>query len=206
MATDALELRRSPIPAAGPVTLANGVELADLTLRPRAAAKGPGLPEFLRSIGVVTGGEVNRAYRQPDGSLAALLSATEVLWLAPDAGEADLARWRSADGQPLAPDTYALPRRDGSYWFRLTGDAAAHGFSRLCGVDLSPAAFADLAVAQTLIARVSAVIIRDGASYHIIGDVSLAAYVWAVLVDAMRPSGRRLSVGGACGSMRRHAA
>jgi sarcosine oxidase subunit gamma len=137
------------------------------------------------------GSDINKAYRQADGSLAALLSSTEVLWLGVDADEGDLARWHCADGQPLAPQTYALPRRDGTYWFQFTGDGTATVFSRLCGVDLSLAAFADLAVAQTLIARVSAVIIRAdgprGPSYHIIGDISLAPYIWDVLVAAMRP-------------------
>lgn len=191
MATGADDSRSSPIPAAPSAILANGVELADLTLRARAGAKGPGLPSFLLSIGVVTGSDINKTYRQADGSLAALLSSTEVLWLGADADESDLTRWHCADGQPLAPQTYALPRRDGTYWFQLTGDAAAEGFSRLCGVDLSLAAFTDLTVAQTLLARVSAVIIRAdgprGPSYHIVGDISLASYVWDVLVTAMRP-------------------
>jgi hypothetical protein len=46
MATGANDLRRSPIPTAPSAKLANGAELADLTLRPRAGAKGRGCPVF----------------------------------------------------------------------------------------------------------------------------------------------------------------
>ncbi len=129
--------------------------------------------------------DVNRAYRQTDGSLLARLSATEVLWLGAQASGAGEARWLCPDGQPLAPDTYTVPRQSGTYWFHLGGDAAAGGFSTLCGVDLSAASFPDLEVAQTLVARTGAIIIREDisgvTSFHLLGDVSLAAYMWEVL-------------------------
>lgn len=176
-----MPLRRSPINAA------SGDALCDLTLRPRAAAKGPGLNAFLQAKGFAAGEIVNRAYRQTDGSLLARLSPTEILWLGADASGADLARWQCPDGEPLAPQLYAVPRTDGSYWFRLSAAAAAEIFPRVCAIDLSPAAFADLSVAQTLLARTSAVLIRDGAATHIVGDISLAAYVWEALTASSAP-------------------
>lgn len=174
-------LRRSPIEAA------SGAAITDLTLRPRAAAKGPGLNAFLQAKGFMAGETVNRAYRQADGSLLARLSPTEILWLGADASDADLAHWQSPDGDPLAPQLYAVPRTDGSYWFHLSADATAEIFPRVCNIDLSPAAFADLHVAQTLMARTSAVIIRDGLATHIVGDISLAAYIWEVLHASLAP-------------------
>ena len=62
-------------------------------------------------------------------------------------------------------------------------------FAKLCGVDLSPGKFDDLAIAQTSIARVSGIIIRDDRgeqlAYHLLCDCALAAYLWDCLVDAM---------------------
>ncbi len=172
-------LRRSPIDAAPPAGI------ADLTLRPRAGAKGPGLQAFLQSLGLVAGETVNRAYRQADGSLLARLSPTEILWLGAPASDADLARWQCPDGQPLARELYSVPRTDGSYWFLLSARAAAEVFPRVCNLDLGASAFSDLEIAQTLLARTGAVIVREDVSgestYHVVGDISLASYVWEVL-------------------------
>ena len=66
---------------------------------------------------------------------------------------------------------------------------AAQMFAKLCGVDLRPGKFADGAIAQTSLARMNAVVIRDdrgGAlAYHLLGDSASAAYLWDCLTDAM---------------------
>jgi sarcosine oxidase gamma subunit len=181
-------LLRSPIASGSPVRFGNGVIVTDLTLLPRAGAKGPALRDFLDGGGFRLGTAVNRAYRQDGGALLALLSPTEVLWLGPCDG-AGILPWQSEDAAPLAPAVYAVPRRGGTFWFHIEGTAARDGFSRLCGIDFRDGAFPDLHVAQTLAARVSVVIIREdqsgSAAYHLIGDISLAAYMWEALATAM---------------------
>ena len=71
-------------------------------------------------------------------------------------------------------------------------------FAKLCGVDLRPAKFPDLAIAQTSVAWLSAIVLRDDRggtpAYHLLADSAAAAYLWDCLVDAMaefdgRPAG-----------------
>jgi sarcosine oxidase gamma subunit len=81
-----------------------------------------------------------------------------------------------------------VPRADGTYWFRLAGEGAETSLSRLCSVDFSSKNCPDLSVAQTLVARVNTIVIHDrdaGESrFHLIGDISLATYMWEALASA----------------------
>jgi len=56
---------------------------------------------------------------------------------------------------------FPVPRRDASFWFALTGREAAAMLAKLCGVGLRPKRFADRSVAQTSVARMSAIVIRN---------------------------------------------
>ena len=61
-------------------------------------------------------------------------------------------------------------------------------FACVCGVDLRPKSFADLQVAQTMVAKASAIIIRDDSlgacGFHMLGDISLGPYLLQQLVFA----------------------
>lgn len=157
---------------------AAGVRLADLSVRPRAGFRGPGSVAWLQSQGIEVRAEPNRAFVRPDGSLVAMLSRSETLILG-----------AAAASPEAGTRCYALPRRDSHYWFMVAGAAAPELFSHLCSVDLRPAAFPIGAVAQTMLARTSAVIIRgdaDDLSYHVLGDSAFAAYVWATLTAQLK--------------------
>jgi sarcosine oxidase gamma subunit len=90
-----------------------------------------------------------------------------------------------------------VPRANGSDWFGLKGRGAGEVFSRLCGTNLTEAAFADLDVAQTLLARVGTVIIREDEgsepAYHLISDVSFASYIWEAVIAALAMADRAAS-------------
>ena len=62
-------------------------------------------------------------------------------------------------------------------------------FLKICAVDLRPHKFADLSIAQTSVARLSAIVIRDDRGgtlgYHLLADSASAAYLWDCLIDAM---------------------
>ncbi len=81
-------------------------------------------------------------------------------------------------------------RQDSHYWFALTGVRCPAMFAKLCGVDLSPDCFASGTVAQTSVARTSAVIVRhdieDVLCYYLLGDSSTILYMWPCLTDAMK--------------------
>jgi len=166
------------------------LSLADLSLLPRTGFKGRGAPDWLAAIGVDLPPAPNLAVRQADGTLVARLSNEEHVLLSPQSGDAGTverldAAW-SLDG---APGCYRLPRADSHAWLRVAGARADAMFAKLCGVDLRPHRFPDGAVAQTSVARLSAIAIRDdlGAalSYHLLCDSASVEYLWDCLLDEM---------------------
>jgi sarcosine oxidase subunit gamma len=99
------------------------------------------------------------------------------------------AAWAANPLPPETPRGFPLPRRDSHAWFLVSGGAAAAMFAKLCGVDLRPEKFPDLSVAQTSVARISAIVIRDDRegtlAYHLLTDSASAEYLWDCLLDAM---------------------
>jgi sarcosine oxidase subunit gamma len=169
--------------------------LADLSVLPRIGFKGPKVIPALEAQGVELS-VPNQAVRQSGGGLAAILALTEVLILAPldgDAGQiSSLERGWSLD---RAEGCYLVPRQDSHFWFALTGERTGETLAKLCGVDLRLARFADLGVAQTMVARSNCMVIRAdlGAlpTFHLLGDSASAGYMWDCLLDAMDEFGGR---------------
>ncbi|MDA0703391.1 MAG: sarcosine oxidase [Proteobacteria bacterium] len=181
-------------------TAARTLGLADLSPLPRAGWKGRVALAWLAERGVTGLDTDNRAVSQANGLLALRLAPTEAVLLAP------------LDGDPAALDGIAagwsietaglcfpVPRMESSFRFAVTGEHGAAMFAKLCAVDLRPRAFPDLAIAQTSVARMNAVVCRCDRSgvlgYEILGDWASAEYLWACLLDAMaefdgRPVGR----------------
>jgi len=127
---------------------------------------------------------------QPDGHVLARLGPSEYLGLActPDAVHpAGLPAFSvGGDNEPgLCP----VPRFDANAWFVVVGSRAAEMLAKICGVDLRAKTFADATVAQTIVARASAIVIRDDLDgvlrYHLLVDRTMSAYLWDVLRDAM---------------------
>lgn len=171
--------------------------LADLSPLPRTGYKGGGALDWLRAQGVVGLDADNRATRQPDGAVAARLAPGEALLLGDIGATGGLcARLDAAWSEAGAPGCYPVRRDAASFWFVVTGKAAATLFAKLCGVDLRPAHFPEGAVAQTSLARLNTIIVRQdmgvlrqdmGAvpAYHLLGDSASAEYFWDCLIDAM---------------------
>ena len=76
---------------------------------------------------------------------------------------------------------------------RLIGPASVQILSKVCGLDFRPAAFPDLTAKTTSLAKTRQLIARRdfGAlpAYTFVGDSSLAAYVWGVVMEAGREYG-----------------
>jgi len=167
--------------------------LADLSPLPRIGFKGAGTADWLAAQGVTVPADSNRAERQADGGLAARLAPGEVWVLGAPGGADRPAALRAAwEAEPLPPQTprgFSVPRGDTHAWLRITGSESAAMFAKICGVDLRPAKFSDGSIAQTSVARLNAVIVRDdlGATlaYHLLCDSASAMYLWGCLLDAM---------------------
>jgi len=176
--------------------------LADLSPLARIGFKGAGTVEWLAKRKVAVPPESNQAVGQDGGALAARLAPGEVLilgdLLGALAGEDDLparlaAAWAKAPMPPKTPRGFPVPRADSHAWFLLTGADSPAMFAKICGVDLRPANFAAGCIAQTSIARLNGIVIRDDKgglpAYHLLADSASAGYLWGCLRDAMAEFG-----------------
>ncbi|MEI9900066.1 MAG: hypothetical protein WDN31_07950 [Hyphomicrobium sp.] len=173
------------------------IVIADLSPLPRLGFKGRGTIPAMQARGIVAEPTPNRAFRQPDGGLCLVLAASEVILLSNLAGNGErLAQleesWRIEDEER----TYPLRRRDSHAWLAVAGPALPEMFAKLCAIDLRRDKFADLAITQTSIAKMSAILTRAdrGANtvFHLLVDSAAALYFCDCLLDAAAEFGGRL--------------
>jgi sarcosine oxidase subunit gamma len=174
-----------------------GIAIADLSPLPRLGFKGRGTIAAAQRRGIVVEPTPNRAFRQPDGGLCLVLAPGEIILLSNLAGEGERltqleSGWRIEDEER----TYPLPRRDSHAWLAVAGAAAPEMFAKLCAIDLRHDKFADLAIAQTSIAKMSAILVRAdiGANpvFHLLVDSAAALYFCDCLLDAADEFGGRI--------------
>ena len=83
---------------------------------------------------------------------------------------------------------YPLPRADSHSWLLIKGADVPAMMAKICGVDLRPEVFSEGEVAQTVVARIGAILIRadqDGEyGLYMLTDFASAHYIWDVLQDA----------------------
>lgn len=186
------------VPGGGSETLAR-LGLVDLSPLPRIGFKGRGTIPAMQKAGVAVEGAPNRAFRQPDGGLCLVLAPGEVIILSGPGGDDALVR-RLSDGWSMddPADAYLMPRASSHAWFRIVGVQAPAFFAKICAIDLRQQKFADLAIAQTSVAKLTAIIVRDDIAgvlgFHVLADSASAEYLWSCLLDAMQEFG-----GGAVG-------
>ncbi len=185
---------RYPARGESEIAAARRMALADLSVLPHGGFKGRGTVEWLTEQGLQIGVDSNRAYRQPDGELAARLAPTEIFLLDSLLGAGQLINklnnaWKWAAAAPQPQQGYPTPRQDSHAWFMVTGEKAAEMFAKVCGVDLRPAHYPIGTIAQTSVAKMSATVIRAdlGATvaYHLLADIASADYLWTCVEDAI---------------------
>ena len=171
----------------GEAEAARQLAIADITALPQAGWKGWEMAAFAAAQGLELP-PPNRARRLRDGTLACRLAQGEALLLAGDGGD-DATIQRLAAAWTMAAGCYPVPRADTNARIAIAGAHAAAAMAKLCGVDLRPHRFADLAIAQTSVARVNTIVLRAdrGASYALdmAIDSASAVYMWECLGDAM---------------------
>jgi sarcosine oxidase subunit gamma len=170
---------------------ARELKLIDMSLRPRWGLKGRGTLAYLEAAGAILPSADNKAERQRDGSLIARLSPGEALILSSlqNGGSAFAECVQSLPAEGRA-GSYPVPRHDSHCWFMVTGSDAPPMFAKLCAVDLAADRFADASIAQTSLARLPAIIIRqdiaESLAFSVLADSASAEYLWGCLIDAMR--------------------
>ncbi|MGH6893462.1 MAG: hypothetical protein ACREEP_14520 [Dongiaceae bacterium] len=176
------------------IDAARRMALADLSVLPRGGFKGRGTVEWLTTQGLEVGADSNRAYPQPGGELATRLAPTEIFLLDSLLGTGRLIdklnnAWQWGASAPRPQQGYPTPRQDSHAWFMVTGQRSAEMFAKICGIDLRPQHCPVGTIAQTSVAKMSAIVIRADLggtlAYHLLADIASADYLWACLEDAM---------------------
>ena len=177
---------RSPLEGCGVIEGPGGLLLRDLSLARREGARGAGAREWLLSQGHALPDAPNQIVASGESGFVMSLSHREFWLLQPDS-EASLSRPGSA---AVAAGVWPLYCQYSHAWLQLAGEPRAEVMAKLCGVDLSEAAFPLGSVAQTQAARVSVSIAahqneNDQPVFSIFVDHSLARYLWEAIEDAM---------------------
>ena len=163
--------------------------LCDLSTLARGGLTGSGAGAYLASGYIDLPLELNTSRRQVNGDTVARLSAVEYLYLGSSVllgAPSKVPAW-TGNAEVKA---YALPRRDSHCWFVLTGSEAAIALSKVCAIDFRSHRFADGRVAQTSLARISAIIVRSDLgktpSFFILASSAATEFLWDCTIDAMQ--------------------
>lgn len=182
----------------GTVEAARHLAITDLSPLPRLGFKGRETITAMQRRGLTVEPTPNRAFRQPDGGLCLVLALSEVILLSPLTGDDGRLQslhdtWRLDDGER----TYPLLRQDSHAWFVISGSKAPNMFAKICGVDLRPSKFTDLSIAQTSVAKISAIVtradIRGTLAFHVLADSASALYFFDCLIDAAQEFGSTIA-------------
>jgi sarcosine oxidase subunit gamma len=178
---------------AAPVRNAAGVLIQDLSEVGRTGFKGAGTTAWLTSkIGTLPN-RPNRAVALADGTLVACLGKEEYLILDPSGAAKNISAdlefaWSFESAQGAGRIGYPLPRADSHSWLHLEGKYVSQMMAKICAVDLRDGKFEHGEVAQTVMAQIGAVLIRQTGEgpygLHMLTDFAAADYLWDVLEDA----------------------
>ena len=167
---------------------ARRLSICDLSTLPRGGLSGSGAGAYLASGYIDLPPAHDESRRQVNGDTVARLSAAEYLYLGSSAllgAASEVPAWSGN----AAAKAYALPRRDSHCWFVLTGSDAAVALSKVCAVDFRSHKFADGRVAQTSLAKISAIIIRsdfgETPGFFVLASSAATEYLWECMIDAM---------------------
>ena len=171
------------------ISQARQLGLADLTPLPRTGFKGREAVQWGRSQDLDIGQRNNQAYLQQNGMLVARLADTEIVilnYLCSSSDQCAGLNERYTRNRPVK--CYFVPRSNLSAWLMVTGQYSIEMFAKICGVDLRTKQFPPCAVAQTSIARINGIIIRNDLgetpAFHLLFDSASTEYMWSCLMDA----------------------
>jgi sarcosine oxidase subunit gamma len=171
---------RSPLEGIAAIGGSAGLRLIDLSLVCREGARGAGAREWLLSQGYSLPDAPNQIVASGESGAVVSLSHREFWLLQPDR---QVSFGRPAS-EAVEAGVWPLYCQHSHAWLQLAGEPRAEVMAKLCGVDLSEAAFPLGSVAQTQAARVSVIVAahqdHDGQS------------VFSIFV---RPIPRAISVG-----------
>jgi len=187
-------LRRSPLQRLE-TQISGNISLKDLTLNARIGFKGADTVAWLESLKIKLSAEPNTASQVDECVIAARLSYTEFFLIDTAHQQCQVIEsLRAAWSMDIPERTYLLERADSHACFEISGERAAEMFAKICGIDLRPHKFPPLAVTQTSVGKMNAIVVRndpsndksDKPTFLLLADLSGAEYLWNVVLDAMQ--------------------
>lgn len=167
----------------GDAARARTLGICDLSALGRAGVKGPQAARWLADRGIPVPEAPNRWVALEGGGLVARLARSEFL-LEDGPGAQLTAPLRLAAGAGVQ-GVYPVPRQDLA--IAVTGERLDELFAQVCNVDLAAVGASDATVVLTLVAGVSAVILRrDTGSlrgYRLWCDFTAGPYLWETLSE-----------------------
>ncbi len=169
--------------------------LCDFSWLPRLGFKGKNAVTVLADRGFQIPEQPNALAKVSQGGLVVRLGAMELLILADPnhLGKSSVETFSALEMnniESIDADVYYLPREDSHACFAVCGEFGPQLMAKICALDLSDGQFPNQAVAQTAVARLSAIIVRsnlaDTLSYLLLVDSASAEYLWDCLVCAMK--------------------
>jgi sarcosine oxidase subunit gamma len=175
--------------AADEAEQAKQLGLVDLTSFSRTGFKGKQAIQWAKTQGFNVGENNNQAYLQDNGALVARLADTEILILNKiQSGQNQCASIEEAYEKNHPAKCYSVPRNDSSSWFMITGKHSSDMFAKICAIDLRLNKFSNHSIAQTSIARINGIIIRNDINqtpaFYLVFDSASTDYMWSCLKDA----------------------
>ena len=173
--------------------LASGLNLFDATGLARLGFKGADSAQWLQSQGYDLPAMPNQACIQNSGERLLRLSHTE-FWLLESLSLNSRASFSdftnlAEQAQQSEHRVYPILRNHSHGCFVICGAASTQMFSKLCAIDLRHTHFPNMSIAQTSIARVNGILLRDDLAHKpafiVFTDISLLDYLWPCLLDAM---------------------
>jgi sarcosine oxidase subunit gamma len=169
--------------------------LCDLIFLQRIGFKGPGTCKWLENNNISIPAKVNTSLFTNEGCIIARLGENDVLILDNLHTQTNLPntleqQWLKDYSEKHEACGFIMPRQDTHACFSITGNDSAKMFAKLCAVDLRSSKFDNQMIAQTSLARLSVIIIRQDLNQHInflvLVESASAEYCWDSLVDAMQ--------------------
>ncbi|MEO0367902.1 MAG: sarcosine oxidase [Pseudomonadota bacterium] len=164
----------------------------DLSCCERIGFKGADTESWLKDQGVSLPSQPNMACKDGQFGTVLRLSQTEFWVLDNPAKSSSISSLREASIQAEREGvrTYLLERNHSHSWFCLSGQELPEMMSKVCAVDLRDHKFGSWQIAQTSVARLNAVVVREAHSglpiFHILSDTTAAEFMWSSLLDAMQ--------------------
>lgn len=169
--------------------------ICDLSYLQRTGFKGAGACEWLENQNINIPTNINHALPHDNGCLITRLGTSDILILDSLKNQTNLPinleqQWKHDYAPGNKSCGFIVPRQDSHACLSVTGEYAPEMFAKLCAIDLRVEKFANNMIAQTSLARLSAIIIRHDlnafSNYFVLVESTSAEYCWDCLVDSMQ--------------------